>query len=86
MIFSGFAASSEAEQGLECGGRLLATVVPEDKFIQINLKLCPAHSMVSADQPLLEVAKNPISKWDSDFAPLRNSDRSGWVRGATCLN
>ena len=56
----------------------------KDEFVEINLKLGLAHSVVGADQPLLQVANGPIGERTADFAPLRNSDRSGWVR-ATCL-
>jgi hypothetical protein len=48
--------------------------VPEDEFVEVDLELCLAHSVVGADQPLLEVANGSIRKWDSGlhaFAQLR---------------
>src|SRR5450432_3514467 len=39
----------------------------KDEFIEVNLKLGLAHSVVGANQPLLEVANGPISKRDSGF-------------------
>jgi hypothetical protein len=37
----------------------------KDEFVEINLKLRLAHSVVGADQPLLQVANGPISERDS---------------------
>ena len=75
----------KSEQRLKGGHRLLSTIVPKHELVQIDLELRTAHAVVGADQPLLEVADGPIGKGGTaDFAPLRNSDRSGWMR-ATCL-
>jgi hypothetical protein len=40
-------------------------VVPEDKFVEVDLELRLAHSVVGADQPLLEISNSSIGKWDS---------------------
>jgi hypothetical protein len=37
----------------------------KDEFVEINLKLGLAHSVVGADQLLLEVANGPIGKRNS---------------------
>src|ERR1700691_6065115 len=37
----------------------------KDEFVEINLKLSLVHSVVSADQPLLEIANGPIGERDS---------------------
>src|ERR1039458_1536913 len=45
----------------------------KDEFVEVNLKLGLAHSVVGADQPLLEVANGSVGKPDSGpraFAPL----------------
>src|SRR5215470_4156061 len=79
--------SPETEQGLEGGHWLPAPIVAKDEFIDINLELSAAHTVMGSDQPLLQVAKLPTArsaKGTTDFAPFRNSVRSGWVRGA-CL-
>jgi predicted nuclease with RNAse H fold len=39
----------------------------KDEFVKVNLKLGLAHSVVGADQPLLEVANGPVRKRDSRF-------------------
>ena len=49
--------------------------MPKDEFIEVDLELVLAHSVVGADQPLLEVANRPIGKWDSGlraFSQLRS--------------
>jgi hypothetical protein len=38
--------------------------VPEDEFVEIDLELRLAHSVVGADQPFLEVSNGAIGKWD----------------------
>ena len=37
----------------------------KNEFVEVNLELGLAHSVVGADQPLLEIANCPIGKWDS---------------------
>ena len=37
----------------------------EDEFVEVDLELRLAHSVVGADQPLLEVSNRAIGKWDS---------------------
>ena len=39
--------------------------MPEDEFVKVDLELRFAHSVVGADQPLLEVSNRTIGKWDS---------------------
>ena len=44
------------EAAIGCLRRLLAI----DKFVQINLELIAAHTVTSADQPLLQVANGAV--------------------------
>ena len=59
--------SSEAKEGLKGGCGCFPAVVPEGEFIEVDLELRLAHSVVGADQPLLEVSNSAIGKWDSRF-------------------
>jgi len=52
---------SEPEERLKCGHRLPATIVPKHEFIEIDLQLRLADAVISADQPLLQVADGAIS-------------------------
>jgi hypothetical protein len=49
---------------LKRGRRHLATIVPKDEFVKINLELSLAHTVVSAEEPLLQVANGSVSEWD----------------------
>jgi len=49
---------------LKCGRWCLAAIMPEDEFVEVNLELGLAHSVVGADQPLLKIANGPIGKGD----------------------
>ena len=42
----------------------------KDEFVKVNLKLRLAHSVVGADQPLLEIANGPIGKRDRRLRAL----------------
>jgi len=42
----------------------LAAIVPKDEFVEVYLQLGVTHTMVGADQPLLEVANGAIGKWN----------------------
>src|SRR5207247_4918649 len=71
-------------QCLKCGCGRLATVTSKDEFVEVNLELGLAHSVVG---PISHCWRLPIPRSASgtaDFAPLRNSDRRGCLR-ATCL-
>jgi hypothetical protein len=37
--------------------------VPKDEFVEVHLELGLAHTVVGADEPLLEVANGSIGKW-----------------------
>jgi len=58
-------AGSETQECLKCGRGSLATIMPKDEFVEVDLELVLADSVVGADQPLLEVSNGPISEWDS---------------------
>ena len=46
FVGGGFTPSPEAEEGLEGGHRLLPAIVSEDKFVEVDLELGLAHSVV----------------------------------------
>jgi len=56
------AAGSETKKGLKCSSRRLAAIVPKDEFIEVYLELGLAHTVVRANEPLLEVAYGSIGK------------------------
>ena len=43
---------SEAEQGLERGHGQLPAIVAKDEFVEVNLELIAADTVVGSDQPL----------------------------------
>ena len=56
----------QTQEGLKCRGGCLATVVPKDELVEVNLEVGLAHSMVGTDcPPLLEIANGPIGNWDN---------------------
>jgi hypothetical protein len=38
--------------------------VPKDEFVEVYLELGLTHTVVGADEPLLEVANGSIGKWN----------------------
>jgi len=66
--------SSEAEQGLERGHRRLPTIVAKNELIQINLELITAHTVVSSEQPLLEVANRAVCQGHDGLRTLPQGD------------
>jgi hypothetical protein len=65
LILGWFAAGSETKKGLKCGSRRLAAIVPKDEFVEVYLELGLTHTVVGADEPLLEVANGSIGEWNS---------------------
>jgi hypothetical protein len=57
-------AGSETKKGLKCGSRRLAAIVPENELVEVRLQLSLTHTVVGADEPLLEVANGSIGKWN----------------------
>src|SRR6516225_9114832 len=55
--------SAEAEEGLERGHWLFPAVVPKDELIKVRLELSSADAVVGPNQPVLEVANNPVREW-----------------------
>jgi hypothetical protein len=53
LVTRGAVAAPKAEQRLECGPRLPATVGPEDELIEVDLELPAAHSVVSTHKPYI---------------------------------
>src|SRR4029453_6143299 len=64
LVFGRFSSSSEAKEGLKCGCGGSAAIVPEDEFVEVDLELRLAHSVIGSDQPFLEVSNGAIGKWD----------------------
>ena len=52
-VLHGSTCGAEAEQCLECSHGFLATIVPKNELIQINLELIAAHAMIGSNEPLL---------------------------------
>lgn len=59
-------------------------VTPKHEFVEVDLKLGLAHSVIGANQPLLEVPNRPIGKWHN---LLRASAqlRSEWLVASDML-
>ena len=64
LVRSRFSTSSKAKKGLKCRGWRFAPVVPKDEFVEVDLELRLAHSVIGADKPLLEVSNSAIREWD----------------------
>ena len=61
---------SQTEQSLKSGHGLVTPIVAKNKFIEVNLKLRTADTVVGTDQPLLEIAERPVSQRDDRFGAL----------------
>jgi hypothetical protein len=61
---------SEAEERLEGCHGLPSAVVPKNELVQIDLQLGAAHSVVGAEEPLLEVPDGAISEGHYGFRSL----------------
>ena len=77
IVRCGFVYSAEAEEGLERRHRLPSAIVPKDKLVQVDLELGAADPVVSAHEPLLQVADGAIGQWDHRLcaAPQFGSER-----------
>jgi hypothetical protein len=51
--------------------------VPKDEFVEVYLELGLTHTVVGADEPLLEVANGSIGKW---YGGLRTFSQLGAER------
>src|SRR5260370_30329136 len=60
LIGRGFLCGSAGEQRLERRHGLLPPVVAKDEFVEIDLELIAAHTVISSDQPLLQVADRAV--------------------------
>src|SRR3984893_4418392 len=54
---------SEAKESLEGGHGLLSAIVPKDELVEVGLELRAAYPVMSADEPLLEVADGAVGEW-----------------------
>src|SRR5216683_5309676 len=57
------ACGSEAKESLEGSHGLLSAIVPKDELVEVGLELRAADPVMSADEPLLEVADGAIGEW-----------------------
>src|SRR5260370_23042340 len=57
------ACGSEAKESLEGSHGLLSAIVPKDELVEVGLELRAADPVMSADEPLLEVADSAIGEW-----------------------
>ncbi len=57
------AGGSEAKESLEGSHGLLSAIVPKDELVEVGLELRAADPVMSADEPLLEVADGAIGEW-----------------------
>jgi hypothetical protein len=57
------ACGSEAKESLEGSHGLLSAIVPKDELVEVGLELRAAYPVMSADEPLLEVADGAIGEW-----------------------
>src|SRR6266849_1679041 len=57
------AGGSEAKESLEGRHGLLSAIVPKDELVEVGLELGAADPVMSADEPLLEVAYGAIGEW-----------------------
>src|SRR5260370_26150819 len=60
LVFSGFMPSSNSEQRLERRHRRFPPIVTKYEFIQVNLELIATYTVMSPQQPLLEIANGPV--------------------------
>ncbi len=57
------ACGSEAKESLEGSHGLLSAIVSKDELVEVGLELRAADPVMSADEPLLEVADSAIGEW-----------------------
>src|SRR5216683_3490676 len=57
------AGGSEAKESLAGRHGLLSAIVPKDELVEVGLELSAADPVMSADEPLLEVADGAIGEW-----------------------
>src|SRR6266851_3457458 len=57
------AGGSEAKESLEGRHGLPSAIVPKDELVEVGLELRAADPVMSADEPLLEVADGAIGEW-----------------------
>jgi len=73
----GRAPSAQTEERLKRCHWLLSTIVSEHEFIEVRLELSPAHAVMGADQPVLEIADDSIGERHDGARPFaeRRSQR-----------
>ena len=61
---------SEAKESLEGSHGLLSAIVPKDELVEVGLELRAADPVMSADEPLLEVADGAVGEWHHRWRAL----------------
>jgi hypothetical protein len=74
LILSRFVPSSKSEQRLERRHRRLPPIVTKYEFIEINLELITANTVMSSEQPLLEIANGPVCQRHHGFRAFSQVD------------
>ena len=67
---------AKTKQSLEGCHRLLASIVPEHKLVEVDLELFLAYAMIGSSEPLLEVADRTVGG-TTDLLPFRKAVREG---------
>ena len=73
----------EPEESVKASHRLSSPIVTKDKLVEVDGKLGSAHTVVGADQPLLEIPNSSIGQGHYRFAAARL--RPGHVLIPHCL-
>ncbi len=63
---------------------MLPAVVPEDELVKVDLELAAAHAVVSAYEPLLEVADGSVGERHHGFRAFAQF-RSQWLSARDML-
>src|SRR5260370_4687726 len=70
VVRGGSGGGAEAKESLEGGHGSLAAIVSKDELVEVGLELRAADPVMSADEPLLEVADGAIGEWHHRWRAL----------------
>jgi hypothetical protein len=68
---------AEAEQRLKRGHGQPPSIMAKHEFVEINLELIAAHTVVGSDQPLLEVANRAVCQRHHRLRAFTQVDSQG---------
>jgi len=77
LVWCGLVPASEAQQSLEGGHRMPATIMPKHELIEIHLELLPAHPVVGSNEPLLHISNSAVGQGHDRFCPFAEFDAQG---------